>query len=46
MKTATKLKRELPTGIEMGTVPLMKLSPLAEDIHVARGPLQNTHLDM
>ena len=33
-KAATKLRRELPTDIEMGSIPLMELSSLFEDIHV------------
>ena len=33
-KAATKLKRELPTDIEMESVPLMELSSLAEDINI------------
>ena len=45
-KDATKLSRELPTDIEMETVPLEELLPLAEDIHVKRGETsQNTDLD-
>ena len=46
-KAATKLRRELPTDIEMESIPLMKLSSLAEDIHVnTREASQNTDLDM
>ena len=45
-KDATKLSHELPTDIEMETVPLEELLPLAEDIHVKRGETsQNTDLD-
>ena len=32
-KAAAKLKRELPTEIEMEGIPLMELSSLAEKIH-------------
>ena len=46
-KVATKLRRELPTDIEMESIPLMELSSLAEDIHVkTREASQNTDLDM
>ena len=46
-KAATKLRRELPTDIEMESIPLMKLSSLAEDIHVnTREASQHTDLDM
>ena len=46
-KVATKLRRELPTDIEMESIPLMELSSLAEDIHVKiREASQNTDLDM
>ena len=46
-KAATKLKRELPTDIEMESIPLMELSSLVEDIHIKTGQeLQNTDLDM
>ena len=31
---ATKLRRELPTDIEMESIPLQELSFLVEDIHV------------
>ena len=44
---AAKLKRELPTEIEMEGIPLMELSSLAEKIHgKTRETLQNTDLDM
>ena len=47
MKAATKLSRELPTNIEMGSIPLEELSSLDEDIHVkTREASQNTDLDM
>ena len=46
-KAATKLKRELPTDIEMERIPLMEFSSLVEDIHIKTGQeLQNTDLDM
>ena len=46
-KAATKLKRELPTGIVMDSIPLLELSSLAEDIHVkSREASQNTNLEM
>ena len=44
-KAATKL--ELPTEIEMESIPLEELSSLVEDIRVkTREALQNTDLDM
>ena len=46
-KTATKLRRELPTDIEIESIPLMKLSSLVGDIHVkTRETSQNTVIDM
>ena len=46
-KAATKLNRELPTDIEMESMPLEELSSLAEDINVKiREASQNTDLDM
>ena len=46
-KAATKIKGELPTDLEMESIPLKELSSLAEDIHVkAREASQNTDLDM
>ena len=46
-KAATKLRRELPTDMEMESLPLKELSSLAEDIHVkTREASQNTDLDM
>ena len=46
-KAATKLRRELPTDIEMESIRLMELLPLVEDIHVkSRKATQNTDLDM
>ena len=44
---ATKLSRELPTDLEMESIPLEELSSLAEDIHVkTREASQNNDLDM
>ena len=46
-KAATKLRHELPTGIEMESIPLMELLSLVEDIHVkTQEASQNTDLDM
>ena len=46
-KAATKLKGELPTYIEMGSILPEELSSLAEKIHVkTREASQNTDLDM
>ena len=46
-KTANKLKAELPTDLEMESIPLEELSSLVEDIHVkAREASQNTDLAM
>ena len=46
-KAATKLKGELPTDIEMESIPPLELSSLVEDIHVkTREASQNTDLDM
>ena len=46
-KTATKIKGELLTDLEMESIPLEGLSYLAEDIHVkTREVSQNTDLDM
>ena len=47
LKVATKLKGELPTDLEMESIPLKELSSLVEDIHVkTRETSQNTDLDM
>ena len=47
LSAATKLSRELPTDIEMESIPLMKLSSLVEDIHAKTSEAsQNTDLDM
>ena len=46
-KAATKLKGELPTDIEMESIPPMELLSLVEDIHVkTQETSQNTGLDM
>ena len=46
-KAATKLKGELPTDIEMESIPPMELLSLVEDIHVkTQEASQNTGLDM
>ena len=46
-KAATKFTRELPTNIEVESIPLDELSSLVEDVHVKkREALQNTDLDM
>ena len=47
ISAASKLKSELPTDLQMGSIPLKDLSPLPRDIHVkTREALQNTDLDM
>ena len=47
LNAATKLRRELPTDIEMGSIPLMKTSSLVEGIHIkTRETSQNTDIDM
>ena len=46
-KAATKLRRELPTNIEMECISLKELSSLIEDIHIKTWEAsQNTDLDM
>ena len=46
-KAASKLKSELPTDLEMESIPLEELSSLVEDIHIkTREASQNTNLDM
>ena len=46
-KAATKLKSELPTDLEMESIPLEELSLLVEDIQAKmREASQNTDLDM
>ena len=47
VKAATKLKSELPTDLQMESIPLTELLSLVEDIHVkTREASQNTNLDM
>ena len=47
VKAATKLKSELPTDLQMESIPLGELSSLTEEIHVkTRETSQNTDLDM
>ena len=47
ISAARKLKSELPTDLQMESIPLKELSSLVEDIHVkTREALQNTNLDM
>ena len=46
-KAATKLNCEIPTDLEMESIPLQDLSSLVEDVHVkTREASQNTDLDM
>ena len=46
-KAATKLSRELPTDLEVESIPQKELSSLAEDIHVkTREASQNTDFEM
>ena len=46
-EVATKLSGELPTDIEMESIPLMNFSSSDKDIHVkAREALKNTFLDI
>ena len=46
-KAATRFYRDLPTDLEMESIPLKDLSSLVEDIHVkTREASQNTDLDM
>ena len=46
-KAATKIRRELPTDIQIESIPLGELSSLVENIHVkTRETSQNTDLDM
>ena len=47
LSAAIKLKTELPTDLEMESIPLKELSSLVEDIHVkTQEASQNTDLDM
>ena len=44
---ASKLKAELPTDLQIESIPLKELSSLVEDIHAkTREASQNTDLDM
>ena len=46
-KAASKLKSELPTDLEMESIPLEELSSLVGDVHVnTQEASQNTDLDM
>ena len=36
INAAAKLRLELPTNIEMESIPLMKLSSLAEEVHISK----------
>ena len=46
-KAATRLKAELPTDLEMESIPLKELSSLVKDIHVkTQEASQNTDLDL
>ena len=46
-KAASKLKSELPTDLQMASIPLKELSSLFEDIHVkTQEASQNTDLDI
>ena len=46
-KAVTKIRRELPTDIQIESIPLGELSSLVENIHVkTRETSQNTDLDM
>ena len=47
VKAAIKLKSELPTDLQMESIPLKDLSSLTEEIHAkAREALQDIDLDM
>ena len=47
ISAVNKLKRELPTGLQMESIPLKELSSLIEDIHVkTREASQNTDLEL
>ena len=47
ISAASKLKSELPTDLQMDSIPLKELSSLVEDIHVkTREASQNTDLNM
>ena len=47
VKAAIKLKSELPTDLQMESIPLKDLSSLTEEIHAkSREASQDTDLDM
>ena len=47
ISAATKLKAELPTDLQMESIPLQVLSSLTEEIHIkTREASQQTSLDM
>ena len=47
VRTAAKLRSELPTDLQMESIPLKDFSSLAEDIHAkTREASQQTSLDM
>ena len=47
ISAATKLKAELPTDLQMESIPLQELSSLTEEIHIkTREASQQTSLDM
>ena len=47
ISAASKLKGEVPTDLQMESIPLKELSSLVTDIHIkARSASQNTDLDM
>ena len=47
ISAATKLKSELPTDLQIESIPLRELSSLVEGIHAkTREASQNTNLDM
>ena len=47
VKAATKLRLDLPTDLQMKSIPLKDLSSLAEEIHIkTREAWQNTGLDI
>ena len=47
ISAATKLEAELPTDLQMESIPLQELSSLTEEIHIkTREASQRTSLDM
>ena len=47
ISAATKLEAELPTDLQMESIPLQELSSLTEEIHIkTREASQQTSLDM